>query len=144
VNGRNQTQSVTKVLPGIPPSANVLKRKYRNPHAYARLRDMWQRLCWAFIQGSDRQWLMAMADLKKRMRVDVNFAHTKLDDPDNLPGRCKVLLDGLVRLQFLANDDPLHIELHVTQIKIRQNETTLVIREAAELFPDVLRTKDDK
>lgn len=130
MNGANQKQSVTKILPGIPPSANVLKRKYRNPHAYADLRNMWQRTLWAFIQGSDRQWLLAMADLKKKMRVDVTFAHTKMDDPDNLPGRCKVLLDGLVRNGFLANDDPAHIELHVMQIKIRQNETTLVISEA--------------
>lgn len=35
-----------------------------------------------------------------------------------------------MRLKFLANDDPAHLELVVTQQKIRANETWIHIREA--------------
>ena len=130
MNGANTRQSVTIVIQDVPPSANVLKRKFRHPMAYKRLRDGWQRMIWAMVQGSDRQWLIAMCDLGKKMRVDITFNHMKLDDPDNLPYRGKILLDCLRNLEFLRNDDPAHIELHVAQTAIRDKETWIVIREA--------------
>lgn len=122
--------SVVVLLPGILPSANVLKRKFRNPHAYKRLRDSWQRMCWGLIQGQDRQWLLVQSALRTKMRVDVTLQHSRAYDPDNLVASVKPILDGLVNLGFLAADDPEHLELHVTQLKIRQNETTVCIREA--------------
>jgi hypothetical protein len=131
MNGANNgPMAVTLAMPGIPPSANVLKRKYRNPHVYKKLRDGWQRTSWALVQGRDRGWLLAMAAIGKRMRVDVTLMHGRVYDTDNAYGSVKPILDGLVNLHFLAGDSDEHIDLHVTQQKIRANETIIVIREA--------------
>jgi hypothetical protein len=130
MGGSGDKMSVTIPCPGIPPSANVLRRKYRDPHAYAKLRDGFKHTLYYLVTGRDRAWLMAMAAIGKKMRVDITLIHKKQYDPDNLAGSVKPLLDSLVNLRFLANDDPPHIDLHIMQQKLNANETILVIREA--------------
>jgi hypothetical protein len=143
MNGHNSHRSVTLLYMGIPPSKNVLRRKYRSPHAYKKLRDGWQRHSWGLVQGPDRAWLLSMAALGKRMRIDATLMHTRLYDTTNAHGSLDPVIDGLVNLGFLADDDVKHLDLHVTQQKIRADQTVLVIREAEELFPDVL-SEDQK
>lgn len=131
MNGANQgPMSVTIPVPMVPPSANVLRRRYRHPMAYKRLRDSWKRMLWALVQGHDKDWLLAMAALGKRMRVDINIMHSRLYDRDNAYGSVKPCLDSLVSLHFLAGDSEKHIDLHVEQTKSRANETIITIREA--------------
>ena len=126
----NEKNSVTIVCPGVPVSANVRLRKYRNPHAYARYRDAWQRTLWALLTTKDKAWLLAMAQAKKKMRIEATLLHSRLYDQDNAYSSLKPILDSLTRLSYLAGDDPAHLELSVKQTKIRANELWLNIREA--------------
>ena len=73
---------------------------------------------------------MAMANLKKRMRLDVTLIHKKLYDVDAKYTCLKPILDSLVTLQFLAGDTEELLELHVEQQKLNAEETMIVIREA--------------
>src|SRR6516164_953856 len=46
------------LIPGmVPPSPNELRRKYRHPHAYRRLRDTWQQAIVGMTWPSDRTTL---------------------------------------------------------------------------------------
>jgi hypothetical protein len=130
MKGYNDQKSLTFTVMGVPPSANVLKRKYRNPHAYARLRDEWQRTIYYSIGPQFRCWLEAMAKLGKRMSVKITIQHKKLYDEDNAMAGCKPLLDSLVRLKLLADDDTAHLELSVDQEKINMDSTRITICEA--------------
>lgn len=130
MNGANQSKGVTLNIPMVPPSANVLKRRYRNPHAYARLRDEWQRAIYYSTHIGVRPWLEAMASLGKRMEVKVTIQHKRLYDEDNAWAGCKPLLDALVRLKLLADDDNEHLELSVDQEQINAKSTRIEICEA--------------
>ena len=113
-------------MPGIPPSGNEMRRKYRTPHAYKRLRDCWQRTIWAFLEPGKRR----TACLEAKMRVTVTIEHARLYDADNAISGCKPLLDSLTRLVLIRDDSPEWIELHVEQVKSRENQTTIEIRPA--------------
>ena len=123
--------SVTLVCPGCPPSANQLKRKYRSPFAYKRLRDGYEHTLYYLVSWQDRAWLQALARAGTKMEVTITILHSRLYDKDNAYSSVKILLDAMVRLEFLRNDDPGHLELEVEQQKIRANETWISIREAA-------------
>ena len=121
--------TVIITLPGVPPNiAN--QRKYKNPHVYRALREEWKRTVYYGVSIRDRGWLQAMAKLGKRMRVDVNFQHTRLFDVDGKYHAMKPILDVLVELGFLAGDKEENISLDVQQEKIRSNMTVISIREA--------------
>jgi hypothetical protein len=130
VSDFDRMTQVTVVVPEVPVSANVLRRKYRHFAAYGRYRDGWKRMLWGLIQGRDRAWLMSMAQIGKKMRLDASLLHQRSFDSDNAAASLKPVLDSLVKLGFLAGDDPEHLVLHVSQQKIRANELWLVIREA--------------
>jgi hypothetical protein len=123
-------RSVTIVVPEVPVSANVLRRKYRHFAAYGRYRDGWKRTLWGLISGPDRAWLESEARLGKRKLLEASLLHQRLFDSDNATASLKPILDSLVSLGFLAGDSPKHLDLKVTQQKIRANETWIVIREA--------------
>ena len=109
--------SVTIVVPMVPPAMNELRRKYRNPYAYADLRKAWQTTIYALIPYNDRRWLEALAQQDAKMLVEIcienNFSRPR--DPDNLVSSAKVVLDSLVRLRLLADDDDKHVKLVVLQ-----------------------------
>ncbi len=130
MNGANQSKGVTLNIPMVPPSPNLLRRKYKNYHAYGRLRDEWQRAIYYSLDHNLRSWLEAMAKLGKKMSVKVTLQHKRLYDPDNLTGSLKPLLDSLVRLKLLANDDNDHIGLTVDQEQINASSTRIEICEA--------------
>jgi hypothetical protein len=107
--------SVTIVVPRCTPNAGELKRKYRNPHAYARLRDGWQHDIYYLMLPADRSWLQSLSANQTKMRVDIRVFHKNPYDKDNLYASVKPTLDSLTRLHFIFDDSEKYIELHVTQ-----------------------------
>jgi len=99
-------------VPAIPPSPNILKRKYRNVHAYRRLRESWKHDLWYGIDGAHRrtQWLETIKSAG-RVRIDVTFYHSHKFDPDNMVGALKPILDAMVQIGYVKNDDSEHLEL---------------------------------
>lgn len=98
-------------VPLVPPSPNELRRKYRHPMAYRRLRKLWEDAL--FYGASCARHRNEQIELAKttRMKVQIIVHHTKEFDQDNLPGACKPILDALVNIEFLKNDDRMHLEL---------------------------------
>jgi hypothetical protein len=129
MNGANKRMSVTIPCPGCPPNITN-SRKYKNPFVYKEMRDSFRHTIYYMVSHRDRAWLMAMANLKKRMRLDVTLIHKKLYDVDAKYTCLKPILDSLVTLQFLAGDTEELLELHVEQQKLNAEETMIVIREA--------------
>jgi hypothetical protein len=114
----------------VPPSHNSLRRTYRNHFSYARLRGIWEKEIWYSARPRDREWLQAMSALGKKMAVRILISHARLYDVDNAYASCKPVLDSLVKLRFLKDDDPAHLELKVEQESIRAKQTSLTISEA--------------
>lgn len=112
-----------------PPSPNEIKRKYRNPHVYQKLRHAWG---WQLraAAGLGRFNLVVLAQSRQKMCVKIHIAHKELFDPDNLVGSTKVILDALREVQFLYQDSPEFLELEVTQEKCK-TPYTLILMEAA-------------
>jgi len=100
-----------------PPSGNSLRRKYRNPHVYARLRDSWGWSLAAAASPNERSFLKGIPATGKRVRVIISVQHRQLLDPDNLYAAVKPILDSLVGLGWLRDDSEEHIELQAVQIK---------------------------
>lgn len=112
----------------LPPSPNVMRRKYRNPHAYMRLRKQWEHTLAYSMRGSfDRdRWKRTAAGAK--VRLDVRLYHKRLYDADNLTGSLKVVIDALVNVGYIANDDAAHFELgEVEQIVSDEIATVLYL-----------------
>lgn len=126
----NDARSVTILVPMCPPSGNELRRKYRHPMAYKRLREVWSRTLWGLISGRDREWLEAEAMLGVKMRLEVCIQKRRFFDKDNAYASMKPVLDSLVGLKYLAGDDPGHLDLTVTQEKLNAKQTRIFIRES--------------
>ena len=83
------------VIPGmVPASPNELRRKYRHPHAYRRLRDTWQQAIVGMTWPSERSTLRH-AGQKARMIVQITIHNARRYDEDNLKGCQKPVLDAL-------------------------------------------------
>ena len=109
----------------VPPSANSLRRKYRNPHVYARLRDSWGWSLAAAASPNERSFLKGIPATGKRVRIVICLTHRQLFDRDNLWSAVKPVLDSLVALQWIRDDSEDAIELQVTQIKGELPKTTI-------------------
>jgi hypothetical protein len=115
-------------VPLVPPSPNELRRKYRNPHAYRRLRKLWEDELFYGASCSRHRAELIDAAKKGRMRVQITVHHPRIFDQDNLPGALKPILDALVNIHFLANDDREHLELlPPAQIHSTEKKTVIVI-----------------
>ena len=112
----------------VPPSPNVVKRKYRNPHAYRRLRTSWETMLLYSISPHHRTALKAQAKVPGKVFVDCTLHHSRAYDPDNLFGSTKVILDALVNIGFLADDSPANIRLTVQQVKAKRKEVKTVVK----------------
>lgn len=123
-------QSVTFTVPFASPSQNQLDRKYRNPHARKRLRESWEQVIRLLPEYHSREWLKAMAKLKKRMEVRFTIQHKKLYDKANAYGGTKPCVDALVNVGYLYDDSIEFCELIVEQDKINADSTRIEIREA--------------
>jgi hypothetical protein len=115
-------------VPMIPPSPNVMRRKYRNVHAYRKLRICWQNAL-LVVTGSSAALaaIRKMAMAHERIGVSIHILHTKQYDPDNLYGSAKVVLDAMENLRFIKKDNDEHIKLHVTQQENREAMTFVVL-----------------
>ena len=126
--------SVMRVaIPMIPPSANVLRRKYKHPMAYKRLREAWERsLLYACGSAAACQELRRQAD-ESRMRVLVTIFHAREFDSDNAVAGLKPVLDALKNLHFIKDDNLKWLDLRpVEQCHSRSEwQTVIEIEKAA-------------
>jgi head-tail adaptor len=120
--------SVMILVPMLPPPANRLARA----HWSERVKQLvsWKRTIHALIQGRDRQYLMENAKERRKMTVRITFQHRQEYDQDNMLAVCKLPLDALVRLGFLADDKPEFCDLHVAQELVNDKWTRIYITEA--------------
>lgn len=114
-------------VPMAPPSPNELRRKYRSPFAYKRLREAWEHaLAYAVPSAAEQFALRRMAAYKVRVKVTV--FHSKLYDQDNLTGSLKPVLDALKNIRFLKDDSPEWLELlPVEQYHAKRSQEETVI-----------------
>ena len=116
-------------VPDIPPSPNVVKRKYRNAHVYKKLRERWE---WALLVAPclhHRKALVAQAKKVGKLQVQITMHHSRFYDPDNLAGAQKVVLDALVNIHFLAGDSPDKIDLlPAVQVKCPRKSCKTVVK----------------
>lgn len=117
-------------VPGIPPSPNELRRKYRNPHAYKRLRERWEHdLAYGLSGGAHQRKALTSESQTRRMAVQVTLYHARLFDADNLTGALKPVLDALVRIHYLKDDGPAWLHLLPTQqVQCPRKHARTVIR----------------
>ena len=114
-------------VPLVPPSPNELRRKYRHPHAYRKLRKLWEaELLYGASCSRHRNELIALAE-KSIVTVQITVHHTHAFDMDNLMGAQKVILDALRNIHFLANDDAKHLQLLPPEQVIGKEKYTLVV-----------------
>jgi hypothetical protein len=106
-------------------SANELRRKYRSPFTYAKLRDEWGWELFAAATLKQRTALKAMATSGKRIWIEITVQHTRLFDRDNLWSSVKPLLDSMVQLRWLAGDSEKHIDLLVVQSAGKPDKTRI-------------------
>lgn len=121
-------------LKALPPSPNVLRRKYKNPHAYKKLRGEWEHMCLYGVSGSDTviQWRRTVKGGVK-IRLDARLYHKGRFDPDNLVGCLKIVIDALVNVGYIIDDDPAHLELGmIEQIASDEIATVLYLSPADE------------
>jgi hypothetical protein len=100
-----------------------MRRKYRSPHAYKQLRKSWAWNIWALLHPQDRR--RDTPDCK--LRVTITIYHKRFYDDDNAISGLKPILDSLVALGIIKDDSPEWIELHVVQVKSRENQTTISV-----------------
>lgn len=114
----------------VPPSPNVLKRKYRNPHAYKRLRTAWELLLvGAAPSPHHRTRLREQAKQGAKLWVEMTFYHVGTFDPDNLAGVQKVVLDALVNIGFLGGDSLQFINLlPAKQIQVKRKDVKTIVK----------------
>lgn len=127
VKDKIEAQRVVIVCPMVPPSHNVLRRQYRDHHAYAELRNAWERTLHGLTQGLQKAVLCAWHSDGRKLAVDIEIRHKRMYDVDNAYASCKPILDSLQRLKFISGDAPHQINLRVTQKKSVDLETEIRI-----------------
>lgn len=68
------------------------------------------------------------SERSSRVRVIIESFRSKLCDVDNLSGGAKFLIDGLRYHHLISDDSPEHIELVVTQRKVKRAEECTIVR----------------
>ena len=113
----------------VPPSHNELRRKYRHPLAYMRLRKLWEHnLAYGVLCARHRRELMDLAKLGQRMRVEVTVFNNKILDDDNISAGLKPVLDGLKNIGYIQDDSPPFLELALPVKQHKSAEKKTVIR----------------
>jgi len=115
----------------VPPSPNVLRRKYRNPHVYKKLREAWEHALYYMAgSGRHRNQLQDFARTHK-MRVRIILHHRGSYDPDNLYGCLKPVLDALKEVGYIRDDNARCLELappeQVLTTSTKENKTEIWI-----------------
>lgn len=113
-----------------PPSPNELRRKYRTPLAYMRLRKNWEEaLFYGVGSGRQRAILIEQAQ-NRRMRARITIYHRREFDPDNLVGCLKPVLDALRVVGYIHDDSSEWLELILPPgqertLRTRDNKTEI-------------------
>jgi Holliday junction resolvase RusA-like endonuclease len=105
-----ERRAVKIMVPMVPPSPNELKRKYRNPHAYQRLRNAWRDSMAYSTTIQERTYLQEFAK-DTVMWVQLTIYNSRQYDPDNLVGAQKPVLDAMKSLGWIHDDSAKWIEL---------------------------------
>ena len=105
-------------VPRATPSANQLRRRYRNSFAYKRLQETWQTEIACKIRPGIRAEIERFVLKEKpKMRVLIQLTKPRLYDLDNFVGGCKPIIDSLRKLGLIHNDSPYWLDLQVEQIQ---------------------------
>ncbi len=116
-------------VPDIPPSPNIVKRKYRNPHVYATLRKDWEWSLLGAVGPHHRACLKEQAKKVGKVRVQIFVHHSRLYDADNLMGAQKVVLDALTNVGFIGGDNSDKLDLlPAVQVKCAHKERKTVVK----------------
>jgi hypothetical protein len=118
---------ITLAIPVEVVSANVLRRRFRHPHAYRKLRHSygWALLAEAINQGAP------MADGPRRVRITrIIGKGGRMFDPDNLVGGAKPLVDELVAARLIVDDTAAAAEIEYAQERGPVAGTRIEIEEA--------------
>lgn len=119
---------VTITIPRRTPSGNEMRRKYRDRHVYAKLRQEWD---WAVLTGCpviQKHYLETAAASKLRVQVGIHVKRLKLLDRDNFWSGLKVCFDALTRCGFIVDDSEKWIDAHVSQQVAPHDETIITLR----------------
>lgn len=123
-------------IPMIAPSPNVLRRKYRFPKAYMKLRKLWESSLAIASGGAENLQIIRKLAMTERLRVSMLIHHGGEYDPDNLQGSYKVVLDALCNIGFIPGDRAKDIDLlPARQLRSPRNETVVKI-ETVQVFSE--------
>lgn len=115
-------------VPMVPPSPNELRRKYRNPFAYKKLREAWERSLAYAVPSAGEVFALRRLAAAGRVRVKVTVFHPGTYDPDNIVGCLKPVLDALKNIRFLTDDSREWLELlPVEQYRATRSQAQTVI-----------------
>ena len=95
----------------VPPSPNELRRTYRNPFKYKKLREAWEHSLAYAVPSAAEQFALRKQAEKGRVRLKVTVFNSREYDPDNLVGCLKPVLDALKNVRFLRDDSREWLEL---------------------------------
>jgi hypothetical protein len=109
------------IVPMVPPSGNVLRRTYRNPHAYRKLRDEWQSTIRFLLPAGSREVVLG------KMNVAIHVEHGRLYDEDNLHSGLKPVIDCLRLLGLIFQDSPKYLDLRVSQERSIMRQTHIEV-----------------
>ena len=116
----------------VPPSLNTYIRLHY--HAKTRLLNLWRELLSYSLDArrqQEKQLLMAWAEEKVPVNVEILVARRRLLDSDNLWGGVKPVLDALKvspqGLGWIADDSAAMCKLTVKQVKSQQQSTEISI-----------------
>lgn len=110
----------------LPPSPNVLRRKYRHPQAYKRLREEWELMTLAAARPEEREHWRRIVKGDVRVRLCARIYHKRLYDPDNLPASLKPVIDALVNVRFLRDDSAKYFHLEEVSQTISGEVSTML------------------
>jgi Holliday junction resolvase RusA-like endonuclease len=106
---------ISITVPLVPPSPNVLRRQFRNPHEYKRLREVWEHsLAYAVGSATLKRELQEQA-MTRRVRVRITIHHSRRYDEDNIYGSIKPVLDALRNVGYIHDDNRKWIDLELRQ-----------------------------
>jgi Holliday junction resolvase RusA-like endonuclease len=110
------------------PSANVLRRQYRNRFAYKKLRTMVE---W-MVRAQALKFPELAEKAKKHRAVTITRCfdkHERAYDPDNLVAGVKPILDALVKEKLLRDDSSKWLSLNVEQRRADVRRVEVLIEE---------------
>jgi hypothetical protein len=111
----------------VVPSLNELKREYRNPHAYARLREGWRHDIHVLLGIRNTKLIKAHVDMHHRCELLIISYRRRVLDKDNLYGGVKPIVDAIRDLDLIVDDSPQWLDLTVDQERTAELTCTSIV-----------------